>query len=52
MARSEKASLRDVTYTVQDEAGQEYVLEEMLIDGIAGSVVVVESSVEVIEDEF
>jgi KaiC/GvpD/RAD55 family RecA-like ATPase len=54
-ARSEKASLRDVTYTVVDEAGQEYVLEEMLIDGIAGNVVVTESSVvieESIEDEF
>jgi hypothetical protein len=54
-ARSEKASLRDVTYTVVDESGTEYVLEEMLIDGIAGNVVVVESSVvieESIEDEF
>jgi hypothetical protein len=53
--RSEKASLRDVTYTVVDESGTEYVLEEMLIDGIAGNVVVVESSVvieESIEDEF
>jgi hypothetical protein len=54
-ARSEKASLRDVTYTVVDESGTEYVLEEMLIDGIAGNVMVVESSVvieESIEDEF
>ena len=54
-ARSEKASLRDVTYTVVDESGTEYVLEEMLIDGIAGNVVVTESSVvieESIEDEF
>ena len=50
-ARSEKASLRDVTYTVVDEAGTEYVLEEMLIDGIAGNVVIVESE-EAIEDEF
>ena len=53
--RSEKASLRDVTYTVVDESGTEYVLEEMLIDGIAGNVVAVESSVvieESIEDEF
>jgi hypothetical protein len=54
-ARSEKASLRDVTYNVVDESGTEYVLEEMLIDGIAGNVGVVESSVvieESIEDEF
>lgn len=54
-ARSEKASLRDVTYTVVDESGTEYVLEEMLIDGVAGNVVPVESSVvteESIEDEF
>jgi hypothetical protein len=54
-ARSEKPSLRDVTYTLLDNVGTEYVLEEMLIDGIAGSVVVTESSVvtkESIEDEF
>lgn len=54
-ARSEKASLRDVTYTVVDEAGTEYVLEEMLIDGIAGNVVSVESKIvteESNEDEF
>ncbi|QIW88551.1 hypothetical protein [Pseudanabaena phage PA-SR01] len=55
IARSEKPSLRDVIYTVVDEAGQEYSLEEMLIDGLAGTVVSVESSVaneESIEDEF
>lgn len=50
-ARSEKASLRDVTYTVVDEAGTEYVLEEMLIDGIAGNLIQ-DVTKESIEDEF
>ena len=50
-ARSEKASLRDVTYTVVDEAGTEYVLEEMLIDGIAGNLIQ-DVTEENTEDEF
>lgn len=50
-SRSEKASLRDIEYVVVDEAGNEYTLGEMLIEGLAGNVVTVESEVEV-ADEF
>lgn len=55
IARSEKASLRDVIYTVQDFSGQEYSLEEMLIDGLAANINQVVNNGgqdESIEDEF
>jgi hypothetical protein len=55
VSRSDKATLRDTEYEVEDYNGQRYTLSEMLIDGIAGNVVAVESSVvteESIENEF
>jgi hypothetical protein len=55
VSRSDKATLRDTEYEVEDFNGQRYTLSEMLIEGLAGNLtqdVIIEGTNDQEDDEF
>jgi hypothetical protein len=55
VSRSDKATLRDTEYEVEDSNNQRYTLSEMLIDGLAGNLtqdVITEGTNDQEDDEF